>query len=78
MIPRVSGAVSSLQFNVNNGSSARRAENSGSGGPDPRRADLPSMRVAQPCKLRTLIRWSEPLHARIADDAKGFRQRQGG
>jgi hypothetical protein len=36
------------------------------------------MRVAQPLKLRTLIRWSEPLHARIADDAKGFRQRQGG
>jgi hypothetical protein len=78
MIPRVAAAPSSLQFNVNNGTTVRQAENSGSDGPDPCRAALPSMRVAQPLKLRTLIRWSEPLHARIADDAKGFRQRQGG
>jgi hypothetical protein len=78
MIPRVSGAPSSLQFNVNNGSSARRAENSGSGGQIRAAPSFRPMRVAQPLKLRTLIRWSEPLHARIADDAKGFRQRQGG
>jgi len=36
------------------------------------------VRVAHPHKLRTLIPWSGPLHARIADDAEGFRQRQGG